>query len=164
MTGGGGAILRCSAPPAASCPTYDDVPGPRTVWSSTLTVGKIGTGITQGIGYEARNPTTFGTLSDDTVSLTGRSYTVDRLKITFPTLTNRLDLLFDGAPGDIANNLTLHLGSTSLRLSDATLSAFGDIFSWTNHGITWSDGESVSVRITEDATRTLTATGPSGRR
>ena len=152
VTGGGGAILRCSAPPAASCPTYDDVPGPRTVWSSTLTVGKIGTGITQGIGYEARNPTTFGTLSDDTVSLTGRSYTVDRLKITFPTLTNRLDLLFDGAPGDIANNLTLHLGSTSLRLSDATLSAFGDIFSWTNHGITWSDGESVSVRITEDAT------------
>ena len=51
VTGGGGAILRCSVPPAASCPTYDDVsPAPRTVWSATLTVGKLGAGITQRIG------------------------------------------------------------------------------------------------------------------
>ena len=41
VTGGGGAILRCSVPPAASCPTYDDDPIPAevTVLSATMTVG-----------------------------------------------------------------------------------------------------------------------------
>ena len=141
LTGGGGAILRCFVQPPDTCPSYDDVvPGEITLWSATLTVGELGMGLTESIGYEARRePVPFGTLSNNTVSLAGRSYTVDSVKIRFPTLTNRLSLVFDSPPGDIANNLTLHLGSTSLRLSDATLSAFGDGFTWTNHGLTWAE-------------------------
>ena len=154
LTGGGGAILRCSVQPPERCPSYDDVPAEITLWSATLTVGEFGSGgFTQGIGYEAKNdPVPFGTLSNNTVSLAGRSYTVDRVKIRFPTLTNNLEILFDDAPGDIANNLTLHLGSTSLRLSDATRSALGNYFSWTNHGLTWSDNESIEVRISRPST------------
>ena len=150
LTGGGGAILRCFVQPPDTCPSYDDVvPGEITLWSATLTVGELGMGLTESIGYEARRePVPFGTLSNNTVSLAGRSYTVDSVKIRFPTLTNRLSLVFDSPPGDIANNLTLHLGSTSLRLSDATLSAFGDGFTWTNHGLTWAENDSVEVRLT----------------
>ena len=151
LTGGGGAILRCFVQPPDTCPSYDDVvPAEITLWSATLTVGKIGAGnITRRIGYEApTEAVNYGTLSNNAVSLAGRSYTVDSLRIEFPTFANRLGLVFDSPPGNIANNLTLHLGSTSLRLSNATLSALGDAFFWTNHGITWSDGESVSVRIT----------------
>ena len=136
LTGGGGAILRCFVQPPDTCPSYDDVvPGEITLWSATLTVGKIGIGFTQAIGYEAKmDPVPFGTLSNNTVSLAGRSYTVDSLKIEFPTIVNRLNLLFSGdpgdiAPGDIPNNLTLHLGSTSLRLSNATSTALGDGYS-----------------------------------
>ena len=146
---GGDAILRCSVPPPDTCPSYNDVSGQRTIWSATMTVGQLGIEFIQGIGYEAIDLATFGTLSDDTASLPGRSYTVDRLKIYFPTITNLLELGFDSAPGDIANNLTLHLGSTSFRLSAATLSAHGDLFTWTDHGLTWSENESIEVRLTE---------------
>ena len=70
---------------------------------------------------------------------------------------NKLSLVFAGAPGDIApgdipNNLTLHIGSTSLRLSDATSTALGDGYLWTNHGLTWSDNESIEVRISRPST------------
>ena len=77
VSGGGGAILRCSVPPSASCPTYDDVSPPRTVLSATLTVGKIGADFIQRIGYGATTEEiTYGTISNNTVSLSGRSYTI----------------------------------------------------------------------------------------
>ena len=42
LTGGGGAILRCFVQPPDTCPSYDDdVPGEITLWSATLTVGRL---------------------------------------------------------------------------------------------------------------------------
>ena len=147
----GDAILRCSIPPAAYCPTYDDYVSSvgAEVWSAILTVGERAAGTTvqrQGFNRRSDEPE-IGAISDDSFDLTGVPHVVTRLQITFPTVINQLHLALDTAIGEEADQLILHLGSTSLRLSDATPSALGDAFSWTNHGITWSDNDSVSVKL-----------------
>ena len=48
--------------------------------------------------------------------------------------------------------MILHLDSVSLPLRNATVSAEGFGFTWTNHGLTWSDNESVAVKITRPRT------------
>ena len=48
-----------------------------------------------------------------------------------------------------ADQLTLHLDSVSLPLRNATVTDDGLAFFWTNHGLTWSAGDSVAVKITE---------------
>ena len=45
--------------------------------------------------------------------------------------------------------MILHLDSVSLPLRNATVTDDGLVFFWTNHGLTWSDNESVAVRLTE---------------
>ncbi len=77
---GGGAILRCSVPPAASCPTYEDVPAEITVWSATLTAGRISANF---VGYRD-DP--IGSLSDTTLSYGGTNYTIDQFGIGFGLL------------------------------------------------------------------------------
>ena len=84
---GGGAILRCSAPPAASCPTYEDVPVEITLlWSATLTVGERGSGTTVlGAGFNRGNSESdIGAISDDSFDLTGAPHVVTQLQIFVP--------------------------------------------------------------------------------
>ena len=71
---------RCTSPPAASCPTYDDVPAEITVWSATLTAGRIGA---NNLGYRS-DP--IGSLSDTTLSYGGTNYTIDQFSIGFGLL------------------------------------------------------------------------------
>ena len=151
---GGDAILRCSAPPAASCPTYDDVPTETTPWSATLTVGERLSGTTVlGAGFNRGNrETDIGAISDDSFNLTGAPHVVTQIQILFPTFNNELFLVLDTAIGEEADQLTLHLDSVSLPLRHATASAEGLVFSWTNHGLTWSDNESIEVRISRART------------
>ena len=153
VTGGGGAILRCFAQPPDTCPSYDEVSRPRTVWSATLTVGErlsgttvLSAGFNRGTDFPDR-----GAISDDRFDLTGISYVVTQLQITAPSSNNQLALALDNTIREHAGQLTLHLDSVSLPLRNATVSEDG-VFFWTNHGITWSDGESVSVILTEDPT------------
>ena len=124
MTGGGGAILRCSAPPAASCPTYDDAPVEITLlWSATLTVGERGSGTTVlGAGFNRGNSEPeIGAISDDSFDLTGAPHVVTQLQIFFPTVNNELSLTLDTAIGEEADQLILHLDSVSLPLRNATV-------------------------------------------
>ena len=58
-------------------------------------------------------------------------------------------LTLDTAIGEEADQLILHLDSVSLPLRNATVSPDGLVFFWTNHGLTWSAGESVAVRLIE---------------
>ena len=152
VTGGGGAILRCSAPPAARCPTYEDAPAEITLlWSATLTVGERLSGTTVlGAGFNRGNSETdIGAISDDSFDLIGAPHVVTQIQITFPTFNNELSLTLDTAIGEEADQLILHLDSVSLPLRNATVSPEGSRFFWTNHGLTWSDGDSVAVKITE---------------
>ena len=152
---GGDAIIRCSVPPAASCPTYEDAPAEITLlWSATLTAGERASGTTViKTGFNRGNGgSDLGAISDDSFDLNGVPQVITQIQIDFPTITNSLTLILDTAIGQEAHQLTLHLDSVSLPLRNATVSSAGFAFIWTNHGITWSDGESVSVRITEDPT------------
>ena len=154
VTGGGGAILRCSSPPAASCPTYDDVSAENILWSATLTAGEqvSGTSVFR-VGFNRGNnrPDT-GAISDDSFDLNGVPHVVTRIQINFPTLLNSLALTLDTAIGEEADQLILHLDSVSLPLRNATVSNLGVGFTWTNHGLTWSDNESIEVKISRPRT------------
>ena len=154
VTGGGGAILRCFASPPDTCPSYDDVPTETTLWSATLTVGERASGTTVlGAGFNRGNrETDIGAISDDSFNLTGAPHVVTQIQILFPTFNNELFLVLDTAIGEEADQLTLHLDSVSLPLRHATASAEGLVFSWTNHGLTWSDNESIELRISRART------------
>ena len=148
---GGDAIIRCSVPPAASCPTYEDVVSAEILlWSATLTAGEqvSGTSVFR-VGFNRGNgDTEIGAISDDSFDLNGVPHVVTQIQISFPTITNSLNLILDTAIGEEADQLTLHLDSVSLPLRNATPSALRDAFTWTNHGLTWSDNESIEVKIT----------------
>ena len=155
VTGGGGAIIRCSSPPAASCPTYDDAPPAEiTLWSATLTAGERVSGTTVlGTGFNrGNNEVDIGTISDDSFDLTGATHVVTQMQILFPTITNELHLILDTAIGDEVDQLVLHLDSVSLPLRNARVSDDGLLFFWTNHGLTWSDNESIEVKISRPRT------------
>ena len=150
----GDAILRCSVPPADYCPTYDDLPTEITLWSATLTVGERATGTTvQRAGFNrGGNEPEIGTISDDSFDLTGVPHVVTRIQITLPTIINQLHLVLDTPIGEEADQLILHLDSVSLPLRNATVSAEGFAFVWDNHGLTWSDNESIEVKISRPRT------------
>ena len=148
---GGDAIIRCSVPPAASCPTYEDVVSAEILlWSATLTAGEqvSGTSVFR-VGFNrGNNVADTGAISDDSFDLNGVPQVVTQIQIKFPTVLNSLVLILDTAIGEEADQLTLHLDSVSLPLRNATVSAEGFGFTWTNHGLTWSDNESIEVKIT----------------
>ena len=150
VTGGGGAILRCSVPPSESCPTYedDDLPAEITVWSATLTVGThSGFGLP---GWDHSGTYTGASLTDRNFTFGGDTYELDEINL----VTGILTLIFDSSnAGDIAtqatrDKLTLHVGSDSFNLGAATL-AFDQVrMHLASTGLSWSAGDSVAVKIT----------------
>ena len=138
VTGGGGAILRCSVPPAASCPGYDDV-SPRPILSATLTVGTIGT---SNHGYRS-DP--IGSLSDTTFSYGRTNYTIDQFSVAFGLL--QFSLTSTGLGND-ATNLVLHVGTQEFPFSDAIYDASTHTYGWSSNVPTWAESDSVQVGIT----------------
>ena len=119
------------------------------VWSATLTAGQHLSGATVlYVGFEDISSDTAGSLSVNAFDLAGTSFTVKRLRISAPATDSVLQFALDTAPGGLASYLTLHIGSESLPLSDATLSTDGTQFDWTGHGLSWSDNDSVTARLT----------------
>ena len=150
MTGGGGAILRCSAPPAARCPTYEDadLPAEHTFLSATLTVG---THSRFGFpGWNDLGDYTGASLTDQDFTFGGDTYDLDIIYLD----GGFLSLSFEAAnAGDIAkkatrDKLTLHLGSDSFNLGAGTLQSSQRGISWSNTGLSWAAGDSVQVKIT----------------
>ena len=144
-----GAILRCSVPPAEYCPTYDDdVSGQRTVWSATLTAREFTIGGTVlVIGYSAGA----GSLSDTEFDFGGTTYKVGALGIGNPASDNKLTISFVIDPSALAENLALQVGPDSFAFGDAIALTLGNVYSftWSNHGLSWSDNESVAVKLVE---------------
>ena len=122
------------------------------VWSGTLTVGELlvfNAVVASGYSVGATGTNPYGSLSDDDFDLLQTSYTVNHLHIVSPNSDNKLEFILDTAPGDNAALLTLHLGSNSFLLSDATVDASGVSFVWTGHGLSWSDGDSITVSLSK---------------
>ena len=119
-----------------------------TILCGTLTVGEKGTDAT---GYASDFGV--GTLTDTSFDLGGSSRTVDAI---VQWLTGgdagqlQLQLSPSFASATAGNGLTLHVGSTALPLSGATYSVTGgeSFYSWSGHGVSWSSGDEVTVKIT----------------
>ena len=82
-----GYIVRCSAPPAEHCPTYDSVAGGdrTTLLSATMTVARKPRAGTQTLGYGHHfDPilltyTPFGTLDNTTFTSNSTQYTIEEI-------------------------------------------------------------------------------------
>ena len=151
---GGGAILRCSVPPSASCPTYDDVTD-SPLLSTTLKVGTH-TGVAAitvvQTGYSSVPDVEVGSLGSTQFSHHGTSYSIGILQIRKFTTggmvisdTLRLDIepVF---PTAFHSEVALEIDGQGFPLSEADV--HGVSLNWSNHGLTWAEDESVAVRIT----------------
>ena len=101
--------------------------------------------------------TSEGSLSDADFDLASNSFSVLRLRIAAPATDNVLQLALNPPPGGLTGDLTLHLGSDSFPLADATvladvtlasLAQGGTLFTWTGHGLSWSASDTVAARLT----------------
>ena len=144
----------CTVPPAVSC-TYADVPGPRTLLSTTMTVGtRPNVGGQTVLGWDDLGRFTGASLTDQNFTFGGNTYEIERIQLG----SNFLALEFDAAnAGDIAtqatrDKLTLHFGSDSFNLGEGVLSSGGLIILWSGTGLAWSANDSVQVKITDRPT------------
>ena len=143
-----------------------------TTWSATLTVDEYSA--SQLFGCDSSDPNLDNcdtALTDDDFTYNGTAYDVRRV-----TWTSGSSLLvFDVAPSDggqapsaeeiktLFGSLTLNVDGTALAISDATVFTFH--IGWTYTPATdWTDGQSVSVSLTEPPAppTNLTVTASSG--
>ena len=142
-----------AAPPGASAQTE--------VWSATLTAEDDLVGSFVGFNRVA-STNAVGSLDDDNFDLAGTSFTIKRLGFNTPASAKPLQLILNtGLPAARLPDLTLHLGSDSFPLADATVGTNRDAFAWTGHGLSWSDTDTIAARLTlrtvPDAPTNLTA-------
>ena len=145
-------ILRCSAPPAEHCPTYDSYAGgDRTLLSATMTVAQKPVAGTQSFGYgHLFDPilltyTPFGTLDNTTFTSNGTQYAIKEiLGIGGGALL--LDLT--SGLGTDANKMTLHVGTQQFAFADAQYSSIDQVYRWFGAVPSWAVGDPVAVKIT----------------
>ena len=152
MSVGGGAIVRCSAPPAESCgEEYDDVPEGNTVWSATLTVGSRMVGTDTYYGWNSNGIYTGGSLTDPTFTFGAHDYEIGQLDLE----PNGLTIGFPTTgKGDIATRATrdallLKIDSDLFYLGQGTLSRNQRFITWIGPGLRWSAGDSVAIELIE---------------
>ena len=129
-------------------------------WSATLTVQDLsasGVGCDSGFSTPALRCETSTTLTDDTITLGSTTHTISYIQIGPHADTNQ-PTLFLGLDGvdesygaaSVLSRYTLHVGNVSFELSDATRNSTQDADAyWSNPGITWSEGQTVELRLTK---------------
>ena len=146
-----GYIVRCSAPPAEHCPTYDNLPvlNP-TVWSATLTVAQEPIAGTTRLGYgHVLDPilltyTPYGSLDNTTFTSNSTQYAIENI---FGIGGSILLLDLTSGIGTDANKLTLHVGTQQFAFADARYNSDTQAYRWLGaHSL--SVGDSVAVKIT----------------
>ena len=151
----GDAILRCSAPPAESCPRYDDVEEPTIYLSTTMSVGEstqlIFTVTFQISGYK---PPGTGSLGTTEFTYRGTNYSIERLHTAKSSFADLLTIQIQPVfPSTFDPMLTLELDGEAFLLKEAARTDIGYTeFRWSNHSITWSENDPVAVKITEPPT------------
>ena len=122
------------------------------VWSATLTVANLGGGnlgcfTVGGVACSLR--------------LTDRTFTYDNTQYTVAVVLLQLDgalqvrLTSAWPSGLVQSDLALHVGDTQLLFSAATLdthSATNDRLTWANTGLTWTVGQTISLRMAPPVT------------
>ena len=134
------------------------LPPEGAVWSGTMTVGSIS--LATIVGYDPDIPT--GTLDDTTFSHGGANHSIEAIA-ELKQFGEAHKLLFyfpEAGLGDVSG-LALHVGGKSFDFSvaTATVTTVGTVklftYTWTNPGLGWSDGDTVSLEIVNSAPRQL---------
>ena len=122
-------------------------PPAAAIWSSCLIVG---TSEGSGLSFVGFQSGAFGDLSDTGFTTAGGgSYTLDQIYLT-PHATDRILLVsFTADPGDAVASWAFGSGSNSHSFTDASQTTDG--FHWTGTSLSWSDGDVVSVWITDSS-------------
>ena len=150
--------------------TVVDDGSPRTIWSSTMTVetsttsSGVVTNVVEGFGLDI-GFSGIGSIVSDQITYGGTNYSVTGLRVveqsTSGTVNNdTLGLVMSALfPSTSDTKLALELtcwGScrgvesrqhTRFLLSEATRSA--EAYLWSDHGLTWTDGDSVEIKLIE---------------
>ena len=142
-------VFRAAVPVACSAASMTN-----RIWTGNLTVGSSGSASSSATGY-AHSPTgianDYGSLFDTEFDLAGATYDIRSVSISVVQAVSLDDLQLRIRPalGDRASYLTFHLGSDSFALADATNPQV-TTFAWSNHGLTWADGDAVCLALTAD--------------
>lgn len=85
-------------------------------------------------------------LTDDDFTYAGVNYAVNEVV----TSGTQLQLSLDKAiPADIRSTGTLYVDGSPFRFADATFNSSNGTTTWTNTGLSWSVGDTVQLRLTE---------------
>ena len=156
-----------ATPPPTDCPADAD-------WCATLSVGELDVGgnvIAHGF-YEADasvdQQQDVGALSDDDFTYAGTGYDVWRVSLntaTNPTLHMRFSPSGETVFGRAGFVLTVD--GEAFNFSDTTFNTTSEQFEWANSGLSWSDGDTVTVSlkfapVSTDATLSALALADSG--
>ena len=127
------------------------------IWSATMTVGVNSTLL----GWDDAGNYTGAALSDEDFDYGGDTYNLSVIRLASGSL---IVIFNDTGAGDLATNatrdkLTLHVDGTTFNFGAGALNAAQTGVGWTNSGLTWSDGDTVELKITvsEDAEVALTS-------
>ena len=152
---------------APSTTPTTDADGVTTYWSDTLTAKAVDYGF--GCGFRTGQPQCDAQLTDDTVTYHGTEYTIELVHVAYG---DTLQLILSSEPKDSDGTTTersrmalrVPVGDPGLNLykqflvKDATVShGAGDstgwtkpnawVLTWTGSGLSWSEGESVSLSL-----------------
>ena len=127
------------------------------IWSATMTVGVNSTLL----GWDDAGNYIGSALSDEDFDYGGDTYNLSVIRLASGSL---IVIFNDTGAGDLATNatrdkLTLHVDGTTFNFGAGALNAAQTGVGWTNSGLTWSDGDTVELKITvsEDAEVALTS-------
>ena len=145
----------CTSPPAASCPTYEDVTD-SPLLSTTLRVEVVtrtsGQIVSERAGFsDDVGSDDVGSLGSRQFNYLGTKYSVDALHTQRTTagttvVTNDLILAIDPSfPTTFRSELALELDGQKFLLNDAN--RISRSFHWDNPGLTWAENDPVAVRI-----------------
>ena len=113
-----------------------------TIWTSTLTWPAAGNSC-----GSAPLTACSSLLSDDDITFRGTDYQITAMQ-THSIAGTRVT--FNKAlPAEFKSFLTLHVGSTALRLSDATLASGNTQAIWLSSGALWSHGATVQLKMNQ---------------
>ncbi len=142
----------CQSPPAESCPKYDDVVADPTLLSTTMTVGEFTQttrlSTTESAGYLPQA----GSIGSTYFEYRGTRYTIGRLGTFRNTsgghVVNTLGIaITPGLGRSFHPEFALELNEESFLFSDA-IGTGSDFYEWLNHGLTWTENDTVAVRLT----------------
>ena len=131
-------IVRVAVPVACSPASMTN-----RIWTGNLTVGVSSSGSSFGF-----SDSSFGSLSDTTLSHAGTDYTIDNTTVFAGSLLTFS--LGSAGFGSDAADLVLHAGTQQFRFSDATYSAGNFSYQWSSNAPTWADGAAVCLALTVD--------------